>query len=134
MAELREQLAAANSSAVATAAVAVTAATAAAATEASQAQAQPPRDTSADVTLEGIDEEHMFLPAELMALARGEGVAHGQGLTLVPISAQLELTLPLSAQLEFTWSPICPKSTRGCGPKVLKLSPNVSDVSRRSLS
>ena len=29
-----------------------------------------------------------------------------QGLTLVPISAQLELTLPLSAQLKLSLSPI----------------------------
>jgi len=29
-----------------------------------------------------------------------------QGLTLVPISAQLELTLPLSAQLKLTFPPI----------------------------
>ena len=29
-----------------------------------------------------------------------------QGLTLVPISAQLELTLPLAAQLKYTLSPI----------------------------
>ena len=29
-----------------------------------------------------------------------------QGLTLVPISAQLELTLPLSAELQLTLSPI----------------------------
>ena len=32
--------------------------------------------------------------------------APSQGLTLVPISAQLELTLPLSAQLKLTLSPI----------------------------
>jgi hypothetical protein len=38
----------------------------------------------------------------------------GQGLTLVPISAQLELTLPLSAQPELTFSPAQPKLTRGC--------------------
>jgi len=30
----------------------------------------------------------------------------GQGLTLVPISAELELTLPLSAQLKLSLSPI----------------------------
>jgi len=51
-----------------------------------------------------------------------------QGLTLVPISAQLELALPLSAQLKLTLAPTQPKFTRGCGPKVLKLSSNVSDV------
>ena len=45
-----------------------------------------------------------------------------QGLTLVPISAQLELTFPLSAQLKLTLSPIYPTLTRGCVPKVLKLS------------
>ena len=57
-----------------------------------------------------------------------------QGLTLVPFSAQLELTLPMSAQLKLTVSPTSPKLTRGCGPKVLKLSSDVSDVSRRSSS
>jgi len=57
-----------------------------------------------------------------------------QGLTLVPISAQFELTLPLSARLERTLSPLQPKLIRGCVPKVLKLSSNVSDVSRRSSS
>ena len=57
-----------------------------------------------------------------------------QGLTLVPISAQLELTLPLSAQLKLALSPIYPNLTRGCVPKVLKLSCDVSDVSRRSSS
>ena len=57
-----------------------------------------------------------------------------QGLTLVPISTQLELTFPLSAQLKRTLSPILPSLTRGCVPKVLKLSSNVSDVSRRSSS
>jgi len=58
----------------------------------------------------------------------------GQGLTLVPISAQLQITLPISAQLKLALSPAQPKFTRGCGPKVLKLSSNVSDVSRRSSS
>ena len=48
--------------------------------------------------------------------------------TLVPISAQLELTLPLSAQLKLALSPTRPKLPRGCGPKVLKVSSNVSDV------
>jgi hypothetical protein len=57
-----------------------------------------------------------------------------QGLTLVPISAQLELTLPLSAQLELTLSPTQPNLTRGCVPELLKMSSNVSDVSRRSSS
>ena len=57
-----------------------------------------------------------------------------QGLTLVPISAQLELTLPLSAHLRLTVSPIQPKLTLGCVPKVLKLSSDVSDVSRTSSS
>jgi len=58
----------------------------------------------------------------------------GQGLTLVPISAQLELTLPLSAQLKLDLSPIQPKLTRDFVPKLLKLSSTVSDVSRRSSS
>jgi hypothetical protein len=49
-----------------------------------------------------------------------------QGLTLVPISAQLELTLPLSAQLKLTLSPLQPNLTHACVPKVLKLSSNVS--------
>jgi len=57
-----------------------------------------------------------------------------QGLTLVPSSAQLEVTLPRPAQIRLTASPIQPKFTRGCVPKVLKLSANVSDVSRRSSS
>jgi len=41
-------------------------------------------------------------------IAAREGLAWGgarQGLTLVPISAQLELTLPLSAEVELTLSP-----------------------------
>jgi hypothetical protein len=36
-------------------------------------------------------------------------VGSGQGLTLVPISAQLELTLPISALLKLIWSPIQPR-------------------------
>jgi len=60
--------------------------------------------------------------------------SNNQGLTLVPNAAQLELTLPLSAQLKLTLTPIQPKLTRECGPKVLKLSCNVSDVSRRASS
>ena len=55
-----------------------------------------------------------------------------QGLTPVPIFAQLELTFPPYTQLNLTLSPILPKVTRGCVPKVLKLSSNASDVSRRS--
>jgi hypothetical protein len=43
--------------------------------------------------------------------------ATGHGLTLVPISAQLELTLPLSAQLRLTLSPKQPKPTRECVPR-----------------
>jgi hypothetical protein len=57
-----------------------------------------------------------------------------RGFTLVPIPAQLELTLPLTAQLWSTVSPIQPNVPRGCGPKVLKLSSNVSDASQRSSS
>ena len=57
-----------------------------------------------------------------------------QGLTLVPISAQLQLALPLSAQLKQTVCPMQPKLTRGCVPEVLKLSSDVSDVLRRSSS
>ena len=47
-------------------------------------------------------------------------------------TAQLELTSPISAQLKPTLCPIQPKLTNGCVPKVLKLSSDVSDVSRRS--
>ena len=54
-------------------------------------------------------------------------VALQQGLTLVPVIAQLELTLPFSAQLKLTLSPIQPQLTRGCVPKVLKFSSDVSD-------
>ena len=59
---------------------------------------------------------------------------HRQGLTLVPIPARLEGGLPFSAQLQLTVSPIQPKISRGCGPKVLNLSSKVSDVFRRSSS
>ena len=77
--------------------------------------------------------------AELAVLVEAAGVhlpiaAEYQGLTIVPISAQPELTLPLPAQLKLTLSPTQPKLSRGCGPKVLKLSTNVSDVSRTSSS
>jgi len=57
-----------------------------------------------------------------------------QGPPLVPISAQLELTLHVPAQRMMNLSPIYPKLTRGCVPKVLKMSSNVSDVFRRSSS
>ena len=57
-----------------------------------------------------------------------------QGLTLVPNPAQLELTLPLAAQIKLTVSPVQANVTRGCVPKVLKLSSIVSDVSRRPSS
>jgi len=70
-----------------------------------------------------------FLPGPTLSL-----LARKQGPTLVPISAQLEPTLPLSAQLKLTLSPAQPKLTLGSGPKVLKLSSDVSDVSRRSSS
>jgi surfactin synthase thioesterase subunit len=40
-----------------------------------------------------------------------------QGLTFVPISAQIELTLPLSAELKLTLSPKQHKLTRTCGPR-----------------
>jgi hypothetical protein len=63
---------------------------------------------------------------DIVAIARSAARAADQGLTLVPISAQLELTLPLSTQL--TLSPTPPRLSRGCGPKVLKLSSNGSDV------
>jgi hypothetical protein len=48
--------------------------------------------------------------------------------------SQPELTLPLSAQLKLTLSLTQPELLRGCGPKVLNLSSNVSDASRRSSS
>jgi len=67
-------------------------------------------------------------------VAKRHLVHERQGLTLVSISAQLEHTLPLSAQLKLTVSNVEPNVTRGCVPKVLKLSSNVSDVSRRSSS
>ena len=67
----------------------------------------------------------MVLAVTLVAQQYG---ARRQGLTLVSISAQLELTLPLSAQLKLTLSPILTKLTRGCVPEVLKLSSNVIDV------
>ena len=78
----------------------------------------------------------MGIPTMLSSRMRGVkyasvamyAVTSHQGLTLVPVSAQLELTLPLSAQLKLTLSPIQPKLTRGCGPTVLKLSSNGSDV------
>jgi len=72
--------------------------------------------------------------AAAAALAISTGAAALQGLTFVPNSAQLELTLPLSAQLKLTVSPMSPNVTRGRGPRVLKLSSNVSDLSRRSSS
>jgi hypothetical protein len=53
-----------------------------------------------------------------------------QGLTLVPTSSQLELTLPLPAQPKLTVSP----THASCVRNVLKLSSNVSDVSRGSSS
>jgi hypothetical protein len=58
----------------------------------------------------------------------GARVRAGLGSHSFPISAQLELTLPLSAQLKLTVSPILPNVTRGCVPKMLKCSSNVSDV------
>ena len=72
-------------------------------------------------------------------------VAHLDGRTLAALAstctagpytpshaAQLELTLPLSAQLKPGLSHIRPTFPRGCVPKVLKLSSNVSDVCRMS--
>jgi hypothetical protein len=56
-----------------------------------------------------------------------------QGLTLAPISAELEHTLPISAQLKLTLSPVRPNVTRGCVPMVLKLSSNVSDAFQKVL-
>ena len=40
--------------------------------------------------------------------------ALGQGFTLVPISTQLDLTLPLSPQLKLSLSPVPPKLPRRC--------------------
>jgi len=36
--------------------------------------------------------------------------------------------MPLSAELKLTLSPMQPNLSRGCVPKVLKLSANVSDM------
>jgi len=71
-------------------------------------------------------------------------VAHLDGRTLAALastctaraysrshSAQLQLTLPLSAQLKPSLSHIRPTLARGCVPKVLMLSSNVSDVCQR---
>ena len=71
---------------------------------------------------------HVLLVEDIVDTGLTLEALKGQGFTLVPISAHLELTLPLSAQLKLTLSPIQPKSTRGCTPKVLKFSPHVSDV------
>jgi len=43
---------------------------------------------------------------QVLQLLQLAAAAPRQELTLVPISAQLELNLPLSAQLKLTWSPI----------------------------
>jgi len=51
-----------------------------------------------------------------------------RGLHSFPFPANFELTVPISAQLKLTFSPRYPKLARGCVPKVLKLSFNVSDV------
>jgi len=77
---------------------------------------------------------HLFIDGRCSRLQVVADGTRGQGLTLVPISAELELTLPLSAELKLTLSPTQAKLTRGCDLKVLKLSYNVSDVSRRSSS
>jgi uncharacterized membrane protein YgcG len=74
------------------------------------------------------------VPGEERLAAAQDAVEAGrrQGLTLVPIPAQLEHTLPLSAQLKLTVAPIQTNVTLGRVPKVLKLSSEVSNVSRRS--
>jgi len=47
---------------------------------------------------------HMLDDFEVAHRLANMAVGGGQGLTLVPLSAQLELTLPFSAQLELTMS------------------------------
>jgi len=78
------------------------------------------------------------LPATSCRSSTASGVSgsfsNNQGLTLVPGSAQLELTLPFPAPLKLTVSPISPNVTNRCVPKMLKLSSNVSVVSRMSSS
>jgi hypothetical protein len=67
--------------------------------------------------------------------AAGKKKKAGGGLRSFPFPLNLSLlTLPLAAQLELTVSPIYPNVTRGCAPKVLKLSSIMSDVSRRHSS
>jgi len=47
---------------------------------------------------------HKFpLPGDIQVVTGGPP-CQGQGLTVVPISAHLELTLPLSTRLKLTWS------------------------------
>ena len=70
---------------------------------------------------------------QLQAHAPACAVPGWQGPTFVPISAQVELTLPRSTQLKLILSPISPKLTRGCGLKVLKLSSSVSNVFPKGL-
>jgi len=52
------------------------------------------------ITKEVVENLHKFIANVYVTI--------GQGLTLVPLSAQLELTLPLSAQLKLTLSPTQP--------------------------
>jgi len=59
----------------------------------------------------------------------------GGGLHWFPIPLNLSLLCTFPLNLSFlSLSPIKPRLTRGCVPKVLKLSSNVSNVSRRSAS
>ena len=51
---------------------------------------------------------YLYRDSDIESMSDGwdNSSAHGQGFTLVPISAQLELTLPLCAQLKLTLSPV----------------------------
>jgi len=69
-----------------------------------------------------------LLPAALLA-SGVSGAAVRQERTLVPISAQLELTLPVFAQLQLILFPNITQLNPWMCPKLLKLNSNVSDVS-----
>jgi hypothetical protein len=64
----------------------------------------------------------------------GAPLRRGQELTLVHFSAvNLSILCPIPLNLSLLCCP-CKQLTRGCGPKVLKLSSNAGNVSRRSSS
>jgi hypothetical protein len=58
----------------------------------------------------------------------------GRGLHSFPFPLNLSLISPIFAQLKLTVSSMYPNVTSGCVPKVLKMSSDVSDVSRTSSS